>query len=272
MNRSAMRAVARKDLAVVWRSRAVMLPIVLVPVILLLVLPLVVALVPDSAMSGQSALSELGGMIRGMPAPMRERVTSMTERQQWVYLGLVHLMAPMFLMIPVMVASVIAADSFAGERERGTLEVLLHSPTTDRELFLAKVLAPWLAALAVTLGSFAFYTAVVNAVGAPIMGRIFFPDPTWLVLALWVSPGVAALGLGTMVLVSSRVRGFQEAYQLGGVIVLPIVLLVVAQVQGVMLFDVPGVLLLGVVVWAIGGGLLVAGARTFHRDRMLARR
>jgi ABC-type Na+ efflux pump permease subunit len=39
-----------------------------------------------------------------------------------------------------MVSSVLAADSFAGEKERKTLEALLYTPTTDRELFTAKLL------------------------------------------------------------------------------------------------------------------------------------
>ena len=41
---------------------------------------------------------------------------------------LVYLFAPMYLIVPMMVSAVIAADSFVGERERKTLEALLHTP------------------------------------------------------------------------------------------------------------------------------------------------
>ncbi len=51
---------------------------------------------------------------------------------------------------------------------------------------------------------------------------------------------MAGLGLGTMALVSSKVRTFQEGYQLGGAVVLPILLLVVGQVTGVLLLQPPG--------------------------------
>jgi fatty-acid desaturase len=93
----------------------------------------------------------------------------------------------------------------------------------------------------------------------------------WLVLVVWVTPAVAGLGLGTMVLVSSRAQGFQDAYQLGAAIVLPIVLLLVGQATGVMYFNVGLVLLLGLVLWVLDAALLWFGARTFQRSELVAR-
>jgi ABC-type Na+ efflux pump permease subunit len=180
-------------------------------------------------------------------------------------------LAPLYLLIPVMVASVIAADSFAGERERKTLEALVYTPTTDRELFLAKLLGPWLAGIAISWGGFLVYAIVANAAAWPLMGRIFFPNLMWMVLALWVAPAVAGLGLGTMVLVSARVRGFQEAYQLGGAVVLPLILLVVGQATGVIYFSVGLVVLLGAVLGVVDALLLGYGARRFSRSEILVR-
>ena len=39
-----------------------------------------------------------------------------------------YLLAPLFLIVPLMVSAVLAADAFAGEKERKTLESLLHLP------------------------------------------------------------------------------------------------------------------------------------------------
>ena len=58
-----------------------------------------------------------------------------------VVLMLGFLFAPMFLILPLMVASIIGADSIVGEKERKTLEALLYTPATDRELYLAKLLS-----------------------------------------------------------------------------------------------------------------------------------
>lgn len=270
MNRRVLRALVARDLRVVVRSRAVLIPLIAVPLLLLVVLPGLAALAPS--WFGTEELGDLARMVEQMPPALTARFAGHTPEQQMLLLLLGYLFAPLYLMVPVMVASVIAADSFAGERERRTLEALLYTPTTDAELVLGKMLAPWLAAVAVAWGGFAAYAVVANAAGWPVMGRLFFPTPLWWLLALWVAPAVAALGLGATVLVSARVRTFQEAYQLGGVVVLPLVLLVVGQAAGI-LFLSPGVVLaLGAGVWLLDALLLRFAVRSFRRGEILARR
>jgi len=170
-----------------------------------------------------------------------------------------------------MVSSVIAADSFAGEKERKTLEALLYTPTTDGELFLSKLISAWLPALGVAWGGFVLYALVVNAAAWPTMGRVFFPNLMWVFLALWVAPAAAGMGLGTTVLISVRAQGFQDAYQLGAMVVLPIVLLVIGQASGVIYFSVGLVVLLGLVLWIVDAALLWLGGRTFQRSELASR-
>ena len=47
----------------------------------------------------------------------------------------------LFMLLPLTLAGGTAADSFAGERERHTLETLLSSRLSDRDIFAGKVLA-----------------------------------------------------------------------------------------------------------------------------------
>ena len=42
-----------------------------------------------------------------------------------------YLLAPLFLIVPLMVSAVLAADAFAGEKERRTMESLLHLPVRN---------------------------------------------------------------------------------------------------------------------------------------------
>ena len=93
----------------------------------------------------------------------------------------------------------------------------------------------------------------------------------WVVLALWVAPAAAGVGLGTTVLISVRAQGFQDAYQLGAMVVLPIVLLVIGQATGVIYFSIWLALLLGLVLWAITAALLWFGAKTFQRSELAVR-
>jgi len=84
-------------------------------------------------------------------------------------------------------------------------------------------------------------------------------------------PAAAALGLSVIVLVSVRVKTFQEANQLGGVVVVPILLLVFGQIAGVLYFSVSLVLLVGLILWIIDAVLVYFGVRTFHRGELIAR-
>ena len=271
MNWRAIFAIVRKDLKVVLQNKGVVIPIIMVPLIMFGLLPWLSVLAPDMVNVGGTDMDELITLINRMPTGLQDELAPYTVEQQTIIFFLVYLLAPMFLIIPLMVASVIAADSFAGERERRTLEALLYTPTTDRELFIAKLLSSWLPAIVVTLAGFLMYTVMANAAAWPTMGKIFFPNLMWVVMTLWVAPAAAGLGLCTMVLVSVRAQGFQDAYQTGSMVVLPILLLVFGQISGVMYFSVWVVLLLGVLLWGIDAALILFGARTFRRGRLIAR-
>jgi ABC-type Na+ efflux pump permease subunit len=271
MNWRAICAIVRKDIKVVLQNKGVIIPIIVVPLVLFGALPWLAAFAPSLVSLGGNDLAELAAMIERMPAGLQQKLAAYTFEQQTVLFFLVYLLAPMFLIIPLMVASVIAADSFAGERERRTLEALLYSPTSDRELFLAKLLSSWLAAIAVTLAGFVLYAVMANAAAWPLMGEVFFPNAMWIVLTLWVAPATAGLGLATMVLVSGRARGFQDAYQTGSAVVLPVLLLVFGQISGVMYFSTWAVLVLGLILWGIDAALIGFGSRAFRRGRLIAR-
>ncbi len=271
MNRRAILAVIRKDLKVILGSKGVLIPLIIVPVVIFVALPALASLAPGIVNLPGANLSDISDFVGRMPPGLQAQLQGLNETQQIIVLVLVYLLAPMYLIVPLMVASVIAADSFAGEKERKTLEALLYTPTTDQELFTAKVLSAWLPAMGVALGGFVLYALVTNLAAWQVMGRVFFPNLMWVVLVIWVAPAVAGLGLGTMVLVSSRVSGFQEAYQLGGAVVIPIIILVVGQSTGVMYFSVGLVALLGLVIWLVDAVILWFGIRIFQRGELIVR-
>jgi hypothetical protein len=103
------------------------------------------------------------------------------------------------------------------------------------------------------------------------MHRMFLPTWLWAIVIFWIAPAVAAVGLGIMVRVSIRVNNTQEAQQLGGAVVLPLVVLAVGQTTTLLLSSVTTSLIVGGVIWAIAAWLNVRGAQQFTRDRMAAR-
>ena len=274
MNWDVISTLVWRDLRIVVRSKAVMIPLVMLPLILLVLLPgiggAVLANLDPEAAAITDMRTDLDLFFENLPASIADEVAGYDPVQEVIYLTFAYFFAPLFLIVPVMVANVIAADSFVGEKERKTLEALLYTPTTDRELYIAKLLAPWVAAVAVTVGGALLYAVIINVVAWPAMGEVFLPNLSWVLLVLWVSPAASGLGLTAMVLVSARVNTFQEATQLGGVVILPILLLVFGQVGGVLYFSPLVTVGLGLVLWVIVGGMVWFGTRTFTRGALLS--
>jgi hypothetical protein len=266
MNWAAVTAITRRDLTVVARSRAVSLPILLLPVVFFVLAPALLAL---GARAIGDDVAEFEELLTMMPRALRDDLAGLDPPAQVLVWGLEYVFATFFLIVPLMTSAVIAADSFAGEKERKTLEALVYTPTSDLELYAGKLLAPWLAAVAVSTLGYVVFVVVASLFGASLVGRPIALTPRWLVFVLVLAPGVAALAVGVLVQVSARVRGFQEAYQLGGLVVLPVVVLLVGQLTGVLYLDLPVVVILAGVVWAIAAGALALGYRAFRRERLL---
>jgi ABC-2 type transport system permease protein len=268
MNRRAIFAIVRKDLKVAVQNKGVLLPTIIVGLVFFVVLPWVVVLAPSMVSIAGASASDIESLINRMPSSFQQEMAGLTITQQMVIFFLVYMLAPLFLIVPLMVSSSIAADSFVGEKERKTLEALLYTPTTDRELFTAKLISGWLAAVVVGLVGFSLYTISANAAAWSQMQEIFFPTTMWLIMVVWVVPALPGLAMGVMVLISSRAQSFQDATQIGGVVVLPILLLVFSQVAGVLYFNITLVLLLGLGLWLLDGLLIWLGSRSFHRNRL----
>jgi len=149
MNWRAILATAKKDLMAVARTKAVLIPIVVVPVIFLAVIPALVAFIPGTINLPGASTGNIGEFLARMPEGFRQALAEFQGQQVIVAALLLYFFAPLYLIIPIMISSVIASDSFAGEKERKTLEALLYTPTTDMELLLGKLLSAWIPAVIV---------------------------------------------------------------------------------------------------------------------------
>jgi ABC-type transport system involved in multi-copper enzyme maturation permease subunit len=92
--------------------------------------------------------------------------------------------------VGLFISLIIGADSISGERERGTLEGLLLTPTSRRQIVFGKFLAalsPWPVALAIAIP----YWAVL-AGSEPVLGKAIF----WgALLGTLLAPAIAGLGM-----------------------------------------------------------------------------
>ncbi len=274
MNWRTIWTIARKDIAEIGQEKAVWVPMILVPVIFVVILPLAMLVLPTyapSSSANQLPPALYKQLLAKVPAQMALQLAAMPQAKSLGILFAGYLFAPMFLLIPLMMATIIGTNAFVGEKERRTLEALLYSPATDNELFLGKVLAALLPAVAICWASFGVYAVIVNAAGWHLMGRIWFPTPAWWPLMVWVAPAIATLGLGVAVLVSAKAKTFMEANQLSGVVVLPFIGLMAGQMTGVLFLSPAVAFLLGLAIWGLNAAIILVAIRTFARSELITR-
>jgi len=265
-------AIIKKDLLEVKGNRAAWVPALVVPLLIVVLIPLALILIPTQTDISPQALtsdSDIRRFVEQMPAPLKASLEGLDEFQNVIVLMLGYLFSPFFLIFPLMFSTVIAAESFAGERERKTIEALLYTPASDRELFAGKLLAALFPAVGLTWTAFLLYAVVVNAAAYPVFGRLWFPLPGWYPLIFWVAPALALLGVGATVLISARSQTFMGAYQTSASLVVLVLALIIGQVSGVLYFSVGVGMLVGLAFWVIALVLLAFAVRGFNRATLL---
>ena len=123
-------------------------------------------------------------------------------------------------LLPSSAAVGIAAGQFAGEKEQGSLAPLLASPASNIAIFGGKVLGAVLPAIVFSIVAEVAYLGALAATAGASGLRLL---PLALSLAmLALVPAVALFAATVASLISSRVRTFNAAQQLGGLVLLPL--------------------------------------------------
>jgi ABC-type Na+ efflux pump permease subunit len=270
MNWQIIRAIAEKDLAEVLNNRIAVSGAIVLSIVFAILFPLLITQLPilTRGSSDQISVEELIGII---PAELQATLVTLSPEQLPIVLILGYLIAPLFLVLPLMLSCIIAAEAFVGEKERKTLEALLYTPATDGELFLGKALAALIPGIIYTWLNFAIFAVVTNSAGFPVMGRVWFPTASWWGLMIFVVPAVALLGVSATVIISTRVKTFMEAYQASGILVILIIMLMVAQSTGLLFLSPFVAVLVGLAFFAIDALLIWIGIRMFSRSELIAR-
>jgi ABC-type Na+ efflux pump permease subunit len=179
------------------------------------------------------------------------------------------LMIPLFWVTPVALTSTIAADSFVGEKERNTLEPLLATPISDAQLFAAKLCTAVVPAVVGTWCGMAFFGLLVLGGPGVYFPKVIFTDGDWVFSALVVVPLMALLAAAIAALISTRVATYRSAYQLNGLVALPIILMLVPQTVVLFLFTPRALQYIALLFVIIDAGLVWLGLRVFDRERLL---
>ena len=120
----------------------------------------------------------------------------------------------LFVVFPVTLAAAVAADSFAGEQERGTLETLLASPLTESDIFIGK--ASIAAAVAVAVSILTTMSALIVMVASSRSQS--FAGGAALTAVFFGAVGGGLLLAALVAMVSLRVKAARSAQQIGSLL------------------------------------------------------
>ena len=172
---------------------------------------------------------------------------------------------PMFLVLPIFLPILLAAQSIGGERERRTLEPLLATRVGTLSIILGKSIAALVPAIVITWIAAALFCLGIDVV----IGKPVLPDGAWLFGTLVLSPLLALFGNAMAVVVSARVLDPRAAQNLAATTVLPLLGLLVVQLAGRIALGPRFYLLLGLAVAAADVALVFIAVRLFDRERLL---
>jgi ABC-2 type transport system permease protein len=268
MNTDRIRAVMAKDLRELTANPLVLIPMIIVPAVLCVVAPAAILLAGLTAGQQQAArsLEQIGKLVTVYPVPAV--LTDPVHRLLYVVLN--YTLLPMFMIVPLMMAALISANAIVGEKERKTLETLLCTPLTNRELIVAKLLVSFLPAVALSWLTFVVYFGLANGISLALIHRWIVGAWIWLPSLLLLSPAVSVVALSLTLMVSLRAKTFQSAQQVAALVVVPLVAVVVAQVTGVVILNALYVIVISLVLFAIGAVLILRVLPRFTREGIIS--
>lgn len=178
-------------------------------------------------------------------------------------------LVPFLLMVvgffPISISLVIALESFAGERERLSLEPLLATPLTDSQLYLGKTLASLVLPLSASyLGIAVYLIGLAVRIG-------WYPSASLLAQVLLLTTAQAVVMVSGAVVVSLQTTSVRAANLLASFIIIPFSHLIIGESMimfwgryAVLWWIVVALLLLAVVLGRMGLHL-------FNREDILGR-
>ncbi len=176
---------------------------------------------------------------------------------------------PFLLMIvgffPISISLVIALETFAGERERLSLEPLLATPLSDDQLYLGKVLASLVTPLA------AAYLGILVYLAGLSLRLGWSPPGPLLIQILLLTAAQAIVMVSAAVVISSQTTSVRAANLLASFIIVPVSQLIIGE-SLIMFWGRYSVLW-----WIVFGLIIIAallsrmGLHLFNREELLGR-
>lgn len=184
---------------------------------------------------------------------------------------IINSMLPVFfIIIPIMASSVMAASSFVGEKEKRTLETLLYSPITLKQIFQSKILASLSLSMIVTFSSFIVMVIVLQLTLMVLNGsNLSINIASWASILILLAPSMSLLAITLIVNGSAKSQTVEESQQRSVFLIIPIILLLIGQFTGILLVNALLLIVLAAVFLVIALLLMKKAEKKFNYESLL---
>jgi ABC-2 type transport system ATP-binding protein len=267
------RLIAMRELREMLRDPNLLLPLIVMPCLIGL-LAGISSFASFGPSTGAVGTAMTNAALDRLPDTAVQRLSNLptTDREATLETLLKAFSIPLFWVIPVALTPAVAADSFVGERERFSLEPLLAAPVATAQVLLGKLVAAVLPAVCGTALGVMVLWAMTAVSGSSLYPKVLVADPDWLFSLLVITPLVALFTAGVAALISTRVSGYRVAYQLNGLIALPIVLVLIPAAAFGFLLDANALGYVAALFAAVDVVVVLWANTLFDRERLLSKR
>jgi ABC-type Na+ efflux pump permease subunit len=260
--------IARTDLHQFVQARDFWLPLSIVALLFFVIIPTFLLLILGT-IKDVKLVNQLSDVVGSLPASLKHSVKGEKGPVQASYALAVYLFAPLAIIVPLTVSSAVGAHTIIGERERGSGEFLAHSPATERQIYLGKLLASLIPGYFTAAVGFAAYSLVVNLIVGPKVGGWFFPTGNWWILVLWVLPPFIAIALAVILAISARVSSAAAAQQSSALATLPLIVIAYGVSSNTIFKGQTIAFVIGGLAWMVAALALWRASRAVSRERLL---
>lgn len=263
MNINRVRTIIDKEWEEVFKNRMILFTLVFLP-ILFTILPL-------------GILYGLSSTTTNLPASSADVPTQFLQTcgnlpaADCMQIFMMNEFMLMFMMMPLVIPTAIAAYSIVGEKTTRSLEPLLATPVTTVELLTGKSLAASVPAILVSWLCFGAFLLLMPLAGATPGLVQHAVGPVWLLAILVIGPLLAIAAVNLAVIVSSRVNDPRVAEQAASVLIVPVMGMLFGQMAGLIILNLALITISILVMVVIDIALIYAGARLFQRETILTR-
>jgi len=263
-------AMIRKDVIEFTKSKYVMSAVIGMPLLFAILFPISSVLPIAKLDSAEFETAEFGQFIDNLFSKAIENWDSLNPQAQTLVM-IAYSMFIVVLLLPIIIPAVTASETVVGEKERKTMEAVLASPMSESEIVMGKILSSFLPSVIGTLVAAIGYIIITDIIVYPHIGQLLFPDLISMILVFVFSPMVSIISVELMIMISTRVTSVRDAYQLGSLIVLPLIMLVVAEMFG-LLFQSTITMIAGIAILAVLIFILFKlTTNIFDRERALVK-